>query len=376
MPRWKFWTAFILLAALGLTSCGTSKPIRVGFSAGLTGPNASLGVDGRDGALLALGEVNAGGGINNRPLELVIRDDFNSDAGAVAADQDLIENEKVSVIIGHMTSGAMMAAWERYADSGVIFISPTASTPQLEGKRDNFFRLIVVNSFMAKRLAAYDLQTGAKKAAVFFDQDNAAFTDTYRAAFSEAFAKGGGAIVLTYQFSSETKPDFKPTLRQAQAAQADSLFVAASAYDAALIAQQANIIGYHPQLLVTNWALTDDFIENGGEAVDGALAVVSHDENNLSPNYQNFQAKFMERFDRKPTFAAGYDYEAVLVLAQALRQTKGEAAGLADALTQIQNFSGVHGEISFDEFGDVSRMLYLMTVREGRFLTQQAFPAP
>ncbi|GAB4538735.1 MAG: ABC transporter substrate-binding protein [Anaerolineales bacterium] len=370
------WVAFIFAAAFTLTSCGARDPIRVGFAANLTGANASLGVDGRDGALLALSEVNAEGGIHDRPLELVVRDDLGSGAGALAADQDLIQNEKVFVIIGHMTSGTMMAAWERFQDSGVIFLSPTASTPQLEGKKDNFFRLIVVNSFFAKRLAAYDLQLGAKKAAVFFDADNAAFTDTYRAAFSQAFAEGGGEIVLTYQFSSQTKPDFKPTLRHAQEAQADTVFLAASAYDAALIAQQAEVIGFHPQFLVTNWALTDDFIENGGEAVDGALAVVSHDENNLSPVYQDFQARFIERFGRKPTFAAGYGYEAMMVLAQALRQTDGQAEGLQDALLHIQGFSGVHGEISFDEFGDVSRTLYLMTVREGRFLTQQAFPAP
>ena len=367
----------VLLFMLSLSSCSSKKPIRVGFVAGLTGPNAALGVDGRDGALLAVEQINSQGGVNGRPIELVVRDDLGTSDGAIIADRELIENEKVSVIIGHMTSSTMMASWPEFKDSGVIFLSPTVSTPQLSGLRDNFFRLIPVNSANAKRLADYAFNDlSLKRVSIFYDTDNAAFTETYRDGFSEHFTLSGGSILLTHAFSSSAAPDFKPVLVDLKNQEPDGLFVIASAVDTALIAQQARLEGLNVQLLTSNWALTDDLVENGGRAVDGTIAVVANDENNQSPEYLDFSNRFQQRFGRSPTFAADYAYEAVLVLANAFQMTNDEKDGLADALLQTRNLSSVNGNISFDEYGDVLRTLYLIAVRDGVFVTERTFTVP
>jgi len=136
--RWR--RSFVaLMFLLVVSSCGPREPIRIGFVANLTGANAALGVDGRDGALLAVEIVNSRGGVNGRDLELVVRDDLGTAQGAILADGELVNDEKVGVIIGHMTSNTMIAAWQEFKDSGVIFLSPTVSTPQLSGMDDNFF---------------------------------------------------------------------------------------------------------------------------------------------------------------------------------------------------------------------------------------------
>lgn len=360
-----------------LFACSPKEPVRVGFVAGLTGPNAALGVDGRDGAQLAADMINDAGGINGRPLELVVRDDLGLPEGALAADDDLINREQVVAVIGHMTSGTMMSAWSQFKDSGTIFLSPTVSTPQLAGMDDHFFRLIVVNSFVADRVATYAAKDlGLKKVVTFYDTDNAAYTDTYQQEFARMFSMLGGEIVATYPFSSKTAPDFKPLLLESQALQPDGLFIVASAADTALIAQRARIEGMNAQLLATNWSLTKDLIKNGGAAVEGIVAVVSHDDNNQSAEYLDFSRRFQTRYGRAPTFAAGYGYEAAQALAAALRKTDGKKDGLADALLQIKNFRGAHGVFSFDEYGDVSRTLYMIAVRDGKFVTAQIFPAP
>ncbi len=370
---YKVWGVFFL-AGLLLTSCGGREPIRVGFVANLTGPNAALGVDGRDGALLAVDRINSGGGVNGQPIELVIRDDLGTSDGAVAADGDLINNEGLFVIIGHMTSNTMMAAWPQFKDSGVIFLSPTVSTPQLSGMKDDFFRLIVVNSLMAEKLADYAANDlGLKRVAIFYDTDNASFTETYRDGFSRKFTANGGSIVLSYAFSSAAEPDFKSTLFELKSQAPDGLFVIASAADTALIAQQAELEGLNVQLLASNWALTNDLIENGGRAVEGILSVVSHNENGDLPSYVEFANSFHARFERQPTFAAGYGYEAVMVLAEALKQTDGKRDGLDEALLKTKNFHGVFGDISFDAFGDVTRTLYLVSVKDGQFITKRSF---
>jgi len=373
LRRW----GYLLVLGILLAGCSSPGPIRVGFVANLTGPNAALGVDGRDGALLAVDRINAEGGVNGKPIELVIRDDLGTPEGAVAADRALIEDEGMFVIVGHMTSGAMMSAWEQFKDRGVVFLSPTVSTPQLEAVQDNFFRLIPVNSFVAERLALHAADDlGLKRVAVFYDTDNAAFTDTYRVGFSEVFTAAGGEIVETHEFSSQAAPDFRPILTDLKNLDPDGIFIVASAFDTALIAQQARLVGVDSQLLATNWALTDDLIENGGTAVDGIVTVVAHDENSLEPAYRDFEKRFVERFSRKPTFAAGYGYEAALVLTEALRKTDGRREGLAGALLETRDFQGVNGRISLDPYGDVSRTLYMISVRDGKFVTEKVFPAP
>jgi len=280
-------------------------------------------------------------------------------------------------IVGHMTSETMVAAWETMKDYDILYLSPTVSTPQLQGMDDNFYRLIVVNSYPANQLAIHAAtQMGMKSVVIFYDADNFAYTDTYVDGFSEQFIKSGGNVEAVYEFSSSDEPDFRPMLEEAKKFDPDCLMIIASAVDTALIAQQANLVGLDAQLLTSNWAFTDDLLQNGGRAVEGILAVISNDVNNKSPEYHDFVFRFQERFNREPTFAAGYGYEAIAVLAEALAKTDGNADALGDTLLEIRNFTGVHGDIQFDEFGDVERTLYMIAVQNGEFETRQTIGIP
>ena len=364
-----FLVVTLLVGTLLISACETNQPILVGFSAGLTGRNGELGVDGRDGALLAVETLNNGGGVNGRPLKLIVRDDLSTAEGAQTADAELVQ-EGVVAIVGHMTSETMVAVFPKIQDTGIIYLSPTVSTPQLAGIKDNFFRLIPVNSYSASQLAIYAFDSlKLRKAVAFYDVSNQSFTKTYMDGFVNQFRDKGGDIAAEYAFSSPDEPDFRPMLMDAKTLQPDCVLVIASAVDTALIAQQVTLIGLDAQLLTSNWALTDDLIQNGGQAVEGILAVVSHDENNQSQRYLDFTKRFEERYGRRATFAAGYGYEAIMVLAAALKSTDGGPEGLNNALLKIQGFDGVHGQISFDEFGDVRRTLYLIAVDNGNFKT-------
>jgi len=368
-------TVMIILVLLS-GACRQKEPILIGFSAGLTGRNAALGVDGRDGALLAVETVNKAGGINGRILELVVRDDLFTDEGALAADLELKEAGVVA-IVGHMTSETMVAAWSKMKDEDILYLSPTVSTPQLEGIEDNFYRLIVVNSYPARQLAVHvATRMGLKSVVMFYDADNFSYTNTYIDGFSEQFQKDGGIVEAVYEFHSSEEPDFRPMLEESKGYDPDGLMIVASAVDTAIIAQQAKLVGLDAQLLTSNWAFTDDLLQNGGKAIEGILAVISNDVNNNSPEYLDFVSRFQERFKREPTFAAGYGYEAITVLATALEKTDGSADALGETLLEIKKFSGVQGKIQFDKYGDVERTLYMIAVRNGKFETRQTIGIP
>ena len=195
---------FLVMMVLALLSgaCSQKEPILIGFSAGLTGRNAALGVDGRDGALLAVETLNKKGGVKGRTLELVVRDDLSTDKGALAADLELKEAGVVA-IVGHMTSETMMAAWSQMKDADILYLSPTVSTPQLQGIKDNFYRLIVVNSYPASQLALHAADSmRLKSVVVFYDADNFAYTNTFVEGFSDQFQKAEGKIEAVYEFRS------------------------------------------------------------------------------------------------------------------------------------------------------------------------------
>lgn len=130
------------LACVGLAlgpSCQKTEPVKIGFVATLTGRDAELGTDCRDGALLAVEDANLEGGVEGRPVELLIRDDKQDWSKAVEADQELARLG-CQVIVGHMTSSMCEAAMPWLSTSGIAMISPTATSEEFSGRKDHFYR--------------------------------------------------------------------------------------------------------------------------------------------------------------------------------------------------------------------------------------------
>jgi len=370
----------LLGAGLALSGCQGQAPIRVGFVGELSGRQSDLGVHERDAAQLAVDDVNARGGVTGRKIELVVRDDKGTPQGAQAADRELIDAGVVA-IIGHATSGQTMAGLPVTAEAGVVLLSPSATTPDLSGLDDLFFRVVPTHLDQAQILARHVHENrGIEHIAIVFDTDNAAYSQSYRDAFAAVFQALGGQVTGEVSYSAAEEPDFEPLVTQLQAATArlssrrspDGLLIVAPALDTALIAQQTRLLDWEPALFASAWAQTEVLIQNGGRAVEGLETAIVFDVHSQAPAYRDFQARYQARFGRLPTFAAGEAYEAVRVLAAALEKTGGQAEGLPQALAQIRNFQGLIGNLSLDEYGDASRTHFLVAVRDGQFITLEA----
>ncbi len=147
--------------------------VKLGFSAGLSGLQSELGISGRNGALLAVEELNRKGGIHGKKIELLVADDKNDPQAAQVADESLMD-KGVQIIIGHMVSGVAKATLEHTDIRKVLFISPTIVTEELSGIDDNFIRVIASNTVQGYSLAKAALQeTGVRKIAVVYDGRNA-----------------------------------------------------------------------------------------------------------------------------------------------------------------------------------------------------------
>ena len=367
---WRLIPAGLLIgiAAFFLVNCTGKEPIRVGFVAQLTGVQAELGVQERNGVQLAVEEINAAGGVAGCPIELIVRDDLGIPEGAQTADRELIQAGVVA-IIGHATSGQTMAGLKVTNPVHVVMISPTATSPELSGQDDYFFRIVYSLMDRAHALAQHIYQgRHITRVAGIYDTDNTAYSKAYLEAFTDKYQSLGGKLVAQVTFSSKAQPDFAPLVTQLRASNPDGLLIIAADIDTALIAQRTRLMDWSIPLFTTSWAQTETLINNGGQAVEGLEIEIANALNNETPDYLDFITRYQARFGQAPSFGAALGYEAAKVLATALQKTGGQAEGLVQALIGIKNFKGLADTFSFDKYGDVIRPFYLGAIRDGKYV--------
>lgn len=366
MKKVILWT--LIAALISLTGCGGAKSIKIGFSAQLTGKQAELGVQQRNGVLMAVDEINARGGIAGRSIEILVKDDQGTPEGAVASDTELV-NQGVVCIIGHATSAQTIAALPVTEEAKIVLMSPTTSSAGLAGKDDYFIRIIQSLIDQAEGLCTY-IYNEAKisEMAVAYDMANKAYAGNYWEVFSRKYTQLGGSIVLEGAFdSAKGDVDFDGLLKSAKDNGAKGLMIIASDTDTALLAQRARVLGWDAPLFSSAWAQTDVLIKNGGSAIENMVLEQSFSLISKEPRYLEFQSKFRERFGKDPSFSGVLGYETMLTLEKALMETKGNATGLKEALLKTKDFEALVDTFSIDPFGDVIRPYYLGVIRDGKY---------
>lgn len=355
-------------ALLILTACSDSEPLRIGFSGQLSGPKSDLGVQGRNGALLAVEDINARGGVAGRTLELIAEDDLDTPEGARQADTRLA-GRKVLAIIGHMTSGQTLAALPDLAATGTILISPTTATPALSQKKDLFFRVITSNTQWAHGLADHCIQSGRGRAYLVGDSDNVGYTDTFLEAFERHYAEAGGKLTGKTLYSSSQGARFDELAQAIRAAKPDTLVACVSARDLAALVQILRPGRSGIAVCGPPWPSTSDLMLVGGREVEGFQFISNYTEDNTYAPFNAFRERYTKRFGWKPGFAAAFSYEAVTLLAEALRRNEGRREGLEQALVRGQTMEGIIGPFTLDEYGDVRRPTFITRIQDGRLKT-------
>lgn len=368
--RKSIFFALILICTISvvLTGCNGNKPIKIGLSVELTGSRAMIGVAARNGATLAVDQINKQGGINGRPIELLIRDDKGAPVTAQAVDAELVD-EGVAAIIGHVISQQTLAVFEQMNQAETVLISPTSSSPDFTGQDDYFFRVMQTNETFGTLLGQYIYQQGYRTLAGTYDISNLSFAKTLWDIAKDEFIAQGGEVITEVGFISTEQPDLHTVAADLTASDPEAVLIVASDIDTALIVQFLKIQGSDAQLFGSSWAVTNELLQKGGGAIEGMVLTALTNDQDMSDSYLDFQSAYIERFGIEPGLGASHAYEAVLVLAEALQQTNGSKEGLREALLAISDFQGINGKITFDEFGDVYRESYLVQVQDHQFIT-------
>lgn len=356
----------VALAGLLCVACVPSKPLPLGFVGGLSGPVADLGEAGRDGALLAVEEANAAGGVGGRRVELHLIDDAQDEAQAATAVETLAR-EGIELVIGPLTSAMGAAALPVAERMGVLLVSPTITASRFFGRDDQLLLVSPQVGEITRRFAVHLHAQGVRRLALAYDTRNQAFSADWAWHLREALRALGTEVVAEAPFVSGEFSSYAASLRELLAARPDALHFVSSAVDTVRLLQAARLLHAELPSSASSWAATEHLIQLGGRSVEGLLVSQLFALDDERPRFQAFRSAFRARFNQEPGFAAVAAYDATRAALAAYAQ-RAPGTSLKATLLSIPAFEGVQQTWSFDAQGDATRQVSVARVHDGRFV--------
>lgn len=348
-------------SASGGGDSGTGD-ILVGLYGSLTGDGASFGIASKDGAEMAVDELNAAGGVlGGRRIRLIIEDNQSRPEEASNSVTKLITQDKVVALIGEVASRRTLAAAPVAQKYQVPMISPASTNERVTEVGDYIFRVCFVDAFQGDVLATFaynDLK--ARRVAILQDiqQDySVGLTNTIKARFTAL----GGQVFDPISYSTGDA-DFKAVLTKIRSLKPDVIFATGYYTEAGIIVRQARELGMNmPILGGDGWV--GDALANGREALANTFISDHYSGDNPDPVVQNFVKSFRAKFGKEPDSIAALSYDAVKVLADALTRagsTDGPALRNALAATDV---AGVTGRLKMNEKRNVVKPAVIAEVK-------------
>ena len=362
----------LLVLAAGLTalSAHAQERVRIGFMSPITGPQAGYGIDNRDGAALAIKELNAKGvKIGGKPviLELDVNDDVADPRQGVQVAQALVD-KKVRFVLGPYNSGVTMPASRVFSDGGVIVLT-VASNPRItqQPNQSNLFRIGATDNQLGAKMAVYAAQDLKVKTVAVID-DRTAYGQGVAQEFTAQAAKLGLKVVAK-EFTNDKATDFSSILTAVKAAKPDAVFYGGYSAQGGPMLRQMRGLGIAVPLLGGDGICTTELAKLAGDAMKDDTVFCAEAggvEGEQKAGMDKFRADFKAKFNADVQVYAPYVYDAVKVMATAMVNAgSADPAKYLPALKAIK-YKGVTGDIVFDEKGDIKNgALTLYTYKGG-----------
>ncbi|MEN3188265.1 MAG: ABC transporter substrate-binding protein [Atribacterota bacterium] len=373
MKKWLV-LGFVVLFLSVAFSAYAQEPIKIGVVMGLTGPWASIDTPATNGAKLAAEEINKAGGVLGRPMELKIVDTKADEGETVAAVIRLIENEKVSALVGYCDTHWVNIAAPLAREYGVPFITPGATHPRIPERTGAWLACFGDNA-QAAAIAEYAVKDlGLKKGVIWVDTA-VDFSVAVCAYFADALKQYGGEVVYEDYFETSWT-DFSSMVARLKEYQdrgeVDFVYVGAIPSNCGLIAKQLREGGVTVPMLGEDGFDTPLLVETGGEAAEGVVFATHMSLEDQTPIVQNFKSAYQAMFGTLPENAfAALGYDAIKVLAKAIELAgSSDPKKIPEGLAQIKGFEGVSGTISYEAGSQVpNKSVAVIEVKGGKFIT-------
>ena len=343
----------LILAACGSNDKGSAKgdTIKIGVNLELSGAVSAYGQQEKAGIELAVKEINEAGGVLNKQIELVIKDNKSEMAEAVAVAGVLTTTDKVVAIVGPATSGATKATIPTLTKAQVPAITPSGTDDAItvkDGKIQDFiFRASYQDSFQGSILARYADTNLKGDNAVIIGDNSSDYGKGLTKAFIDTFT---GKIVASENYVEGDK-DFKATLTKIKDQKFDFIYIPGYYTEAGLIIKQAREMGITQPILGADGFSDPKLVEIAGADNVSDVYYTSHFSESApaTDKVEGFVANFKKAYNSTPSSFNALAYDSIYMIKQAIENAgDADSVKIKDELAKLKDFVGVTGNMSID----------------------------
>lgn len=386
----KKFISIMLVAAMAvtaLTGCGSNSgssskkdedKYYIGGIGPTTGATAIYGTAVKNGAQIAVDEINAAGGINGKQIEYRFEDDQNDAEKSVNA-YNTLKDWGMQMLVGTTTTAPCIAVAGKTASDNMFQITPSASAPDvLSSGNGNIFQVCFTDPNQGIASAQYIAENKlAKKIGIIYDS-----SDVYSSGIEEKFeaeAKDKGLqIVSKAAFTADSKTDFGTQLQKAKDAGADLLFLPIYYQEASIILKQADTMGYKPKFFGVDGMDGILTVENfDTKLAEGVMLLTPFAADAKDKAVQKFVKTYKEQYEDTPNQFAADSYDAVYALKAAIEESKAtpdmSASDMCDALKgamtkiKMQGLTGGEDGLTWNESGEVTKSPKAVIIKNGAY---------
>jgi branched-chain amino acid transport system substrate-binding protein len=352
----RLWLTSIALGASAfLAGSVAAQDIPVGIAGPMTGQYAAFGTQFKNGAELAVADINAAGGVLGKKLKLEVGDDA-CDPKQARAVAEKLASMKLPVVIGHFCSSSSIPASEPYAESNVLQISPASTNPQFtERGLWNTFRVCGRDDQQGAVAGQY-LATAYKGKNIAILHDRSTYGKGLADETRAELKKRGGKDAM-YESYAQGDRDFTALVSRMKAANIDVVYLGGYHTEGGLILRQMRDQGMKTMLVGGDALVTNEFWAITGTAGEGVRMTFGPDPRN-KPTAKAAVAKFKAK-GIDPEGYTLYSYAAFQVWSQAAAKAGSTDPKKVAGVMKGGKWSTVLGDLSFDKKGDITVLDYV-----------------
>ncbi len=348
---------------------GLSGQIVLGAAWSLTGDAAVYGSAQKNGADLAVDEINKSGMLGQAKLKLISEDDRSTKEGAITAFDKLIKKENVVAILGPTLSNSAKAADPIAQESKVVVLAVSNTAPGIVEMGDFVFRDSLPEiAVQPNTVKVTQDKLGFKKVAVMYGDDDV-FTKGGYDVFKKVLADRGIEVLTTETFKKKDT-DFSAQLTKIKGLNPDQIIVSALAEEAAGILSQARQLGIAESVHIIggNGFNSPKLAQLAGPAAEGAISGAAWFIGNDTPGNKAFVEAYKNKYGVNPDQFAAQAYAGVYLLANAIKAAgSGDSKAIRDALAKTKDLDTVLGKFSFDEQRNPVHPPVVQVIKDGQF---------
>jgi branched-chain amino acid transport system substrate-binding protein len=352
--------AIFTLSVIGVIACAVAGPalaqdkaIKIGALLPISGPGAYFGVQDKQGAELALEQINKTG-VNGYKFTIQYEDSACAPLPATQAAKRLIEQFKPDVVIGEECSDATLAIMPTMAQAKIPLLNAGSSSIKITDPGNPWTFRIMPNEVMQ----GVDIATNAynrlnARTAVLLNENTNAGIGNAKV-FNDTFTKLGGKILAEIGFGRDINDFTAIATRVAGLGKIDVIPTYTLEGQGLKITQalaQAGVTkggGGGSIQLGTIW-LPFGFEQKAGQPAVGYIRIVQFDPTDQRAVVRNFVAAFKEKHKADPTHLHAHAYDQIMLIADVVKRGAKDAESIRDGLAATKSFSGVTGSVEFDK---------------------------